>query len=135
MIDFSDGYTRVGWAEMELNEIEDKIIKDEICSLKVSVRRTVSRWNRELLGKDYQFELEEGIFSFLVTRIDKTPMFGILIEGYYLTHSAKDEWWHVSMIVSKIGDDTSIRITRCFTPHYLSVKRYKETSKRINAPL
>lgn len=81
MIDLSDGYSRVGLAEIELNEIKNKIIKDEVCSLRVSVRRTASRWNRELLGKDFQFEIEEGFFSFLVTRVDETPMYGILIEG------------------------------------------------------
>ena len=134
MINLQDGYTRVGLAEVSVNDIGKKILKNEICSINISVRRTVSRWNRELLGKDYQFELEEGIFSFLVTRIDTTPIYGILIEGYYLERSVKDEWWRVSMIVSKIGDDTDIHITRCFTPHYLSIERYKEASKRINAP-
>ncbi len=135
MLYFGDGYSRVGLAEIALNEVNDNVIKDKICSFRVSVRRTVSRWNRELLGKDYQFELEEGLFSFLVTRIDEAPMYGILIEGYYLEHLVKDEWWHVSMIVSKTGDATSIRITRCFAPHYLSIEKYEEASKSVRAPL
>ncbi|MBR2741705.1 hypothetical protein IKD98_03065 [Candidatus Saccharibacteria bacterium] len=138
MIDFSNGYSKAGMVlNLKVNEVDEKLVEDEFCSLNVSVRKIVSRWNRETLGRNYCFELEEGDFSFLVEYIDKvTSKFGTSIEGYYLERSEEeDEWWHVWVIASRKTNLVTIRINRCPSPHPLTRKRYEQLSEVNNAPL